>query len=971
MRKSWQIIWVLAVLIVTAVVCAQARTGATIYQEPTYGKYLQSLLDQGVRQISAPGVKVSVLAVEFHAVSDQNRFSVKDEFLYWHADDGWVEYQVVVDQPGLYNIVVEYMPLETQMFNIERGIMIDGEYPFREARRLAFDRQWRNNTYPFERDDFNNERRAFQEQIITLQEMALADIDGRYELPFQWYFSEGTHTITIAGLRSQVILKSLSLTAPQGVIGYERPDIDLTGFDRWRLEIEAENPAAKSHSSVMVNASGDPGVTPREDGVTIYNTLYWHAGGEWAEWEFTVPEDGYYQIGLRFLQSFKHNMPTYRRIEIDGQIVAKELLLYPFPYDHQWQSTYFQTEAREPILFFLTKGTHRLRLTAINSVVQPTIDTILDVISDLRDLSISILMATGNNQDRFRDWDLDKQIPDALERISGSAVKLRQEYQRLKDLTGKAPDAAANLLVSADQLEDLVRKPELLPLRYTQLSIDSGSISEVIGNVILSLQHEPLQIDRIFITSPGHPLPQGRSSFMARIWVTIKNFVQSFFKNYNAVGKAGDEAIEIWVGRGRDFVSIMQQLTDQFFSPETGIKVAFSLMPREDQLILANSNGTPPDLATSVWFTTPFNLASRGALVDFAQFPDYEEVASRFHPGSFLSYHYLDGIYAIPETQNFWVLFYRKDIIAELGIELPNTWDDVVELLPVLQQRGMNFYIPVSAGTGIKALTVMAPFFYQAGAELYLSDGLRTSLLTPEALVGFRRLTDLYTVYALDNFVAWFFQNFRSGDIPLGVSDYNTYVQLKSAAPELRELWGIVPMPGVRAADGEIARWAPGAMQSIIMFELSDKKEEAWQWVKWWTSAEIQARFGNEVEALFSVAYRWNTASLEAISQIPWTLEELNTIKEQWRWLKDIPQVPGGYILERELSFAWNRVVIGTASGTQNPRLALQEADRNTRRELLRKQLELGLIDEEANRLVDFILPVVNRPWDWEKGVRD
>ena len=211
-------------------------------------------------------------------------------------------------------------------------------------------------------------------------------------------------------------------------------------------------------------------------------------------------------------------------------------------------------------------------------------------------------------------------------------------------------------------------------------------------------------------------------------------------------------------------------------------------------------------------------------------------------------------------------------------------------------------------------------------------------MLTPEALTGFRRLTDLYTVYALDNFVAWFFQNFRSGDIPLGVSDYNTFVQLKAAAPELRELWGIAPMPGVKKDDGETVRWAPGAMQSIIMFELSDHKEEAWEWIKWWTSAEVQARFGNEVEAMFSVAYRWNTANLAAVTQIPWTLEELETIKEQWRWLKDVPQVPGGYILERELSFAWNRVVIGTASGAQNTRLALHEADRNVRRELLRKQ---------------------------------
>ena len=37
---------------------------------------------------------------------------------------------------------------------------------------------------------------------------------------------------------------------------------------------------------------------------------------------------------------------------------------------------------------------------------------------------------------------------------------------------------------------------------------------------------------------------------------------------------------------------------------------------------------------------------------------------------------------------------------------------------------------------------------------------------------------------------------------------------------------------------------------------------------------------------MFSVAYRWNTANLAAISQIPWTLEELEAIKEQWRWLR-------------------------------------------------------------------------------------
>ena len=967
MKRPWLALCGLIVLFFSQI--TWASTIFQSYGEINYREYLAEKRQQGAILVPQTQQPIILPAIEYSAVSSADLISVSGDELLWQNDGGWLEYEVYVEKPGLYNIAIEYLPYGEQVFAIERSVQVNGEYPFWEARRIVLDRQWQNSVYPFERDDFGNEVRAFQRQIFEWKTVRLSDPNGKSAQPLLWYFKQGFNTIRFIGMRSPVVLRKISLVPPLTYARYQEPEEPITSSRDWLIALEAENPIVKSHSSVMVNASGDPIVSPREDGVTIYNTLYWHRGAEWSEWEFEVPESGYYQIGLRYRQNFKHNMPTFRQLSIDGQVPYEELLIYPFEYDYNWQSKYFSLDDGRPMLFFLSKGVHRIRLTAVSEPVQPTIDTILDVIADLRDLSLAITMATGNNQDRFRDWDLETQIPDAYDRIANAADLLRKEYTRLREISGKAPDAAANLLVSADQLDKLLEAPEKLPLRYKQLSIDSGSISEVLGNAILALQDEPLQIDQIFIASVGHPLPAGKSNWLSRLYVTVKNFVQSFFRNYNAVGKADEDTLEIWVGRGRDFVSVMQQLTDQEFTPKTGIKVAFSLMPREDQLILANSNGTPPDIATSVWFTTPVNLASRGALVDLSQFPDFPEVAGRFHPGAFLSYHYLNGIYALPETQNFWVLFYRKDIFQQLDVPLPDTWDDVIELLPLLQQMGMNFYVPVSAGTGIKALFVMAPFFYQAGAELFSDDGLRSGLQTAEALAGFRRLTDLYTVYSLDNFVAWFFQNFRSGDIPIGVSDYNTYVQLKAAAPELEGLWGIVPMPGELGPNGEVVRWAPGAMQSMIMFNQSKKQEQAWEWMKWWTSAETQARFGNEIEAMFSVAYRWNTANLAAISQIPWTLEELEAIKEQWRWLKDIPQVPGGYILERELSFAWNRVVIGTATGTQNPRLALHEADRNTRRELIRKQLEFGLINEKEEPLVDFRIPVVNQPWDWEKEV--
>lgn len=931
-----------------------------------YSTALQRWHSSGQRDVPQDTGEIHVAATDYSAISDAAAF-VKAGFgsLDWGGSTGWVEYEVQVDTPGLYCLRIDYTPKDDGIADIERAIRVDGSFPFEEARRLILDRRWRNERYPFDRDDFNNEIRARQEQVFQRESKLLDDANGRHSEPFRWYFDAGRHTIRIEGLRSGVILHRISLVAPPVISPYVAPgDLDVSHASGWMVSIEAENPSSKSHSSVMAAAGGDPIVSPREDGVTLYNTLSWKKGGEWAEWSFEVPRDGYYQIGFRFRQNIKQGMPAHRTILIDGKVPFEEFMAYPFRYDYEWQSSWVTNSEGRPCLVWLSAGRHVIRLVADNSPMRPILDAIVNVITDLRDLSLTIKMATGGTVDRYRDWDLEQQIPDAESRLRSSARRLRDEYDRLLQLAGHTPDSAAPLLVCAAQLDDLADRMDLLPLRYRQLSLDGGSVAEVLGNAMIALQEEPLQIDQVYIADPEAQLPPARSSLLTRLWVTISNFIRSFGRDYDAVGKGDEDALTIWVGRGRDYVSLMQQLTDRDFTPRTGIRVAFSVMPREDQLILANSAGEPPDLATGVYFPTPVTLASRNALVDLTTFDDYEEVVSRFHPGALVSYQYLGGVYALPETQNFWVLFYRRDIIEALEIRLPDTWDDVVSILPLLQQRGMNFYIPVSAGTGVKSIVVTAPFILQEGAELYQDGGLRSGLSTPEALRGFRRMVELYTTYSIDQFVAVVFQNLRSGDIPIGVSDYLTYTQLKAAAPELEGLWGIAPMPGVVREDGQVARWAPGASHAAIMFRASERQEQAWEWLKWWTSAETQATYGNEVEALFGPGYRWNTANLEAIAQIPWTEEELRAIRDQWKWLKDIPQVPGGYMLERELSFAWNRAVIGTASGIQNPRQALEEADRNISRELLRKQLEFGLVDEQGNPLRRLELPLITEPWD-------
>jgi ABC-type glycerol-3-phosphate transport system substrate-binding protein len=412
--------------------------------------------------------------------------------------------------------------------------------------------------------------------------------------------------------------------------------------------------------------------------------------------------------------------------------------------------------------------------------------------------------------------------------------------------------------------------------------------------------------------------------------------------DYTRISPVDDEALQVWVNRPRQHVMLMQQLANQEFTAKTGIKVSLSLMPNEQKLILANASGKSPDVAMGVNEKFPYELALRGALTDFSQFPDVNRVLKQFAPGAMMPFMFDGGIYALPETQNFWVLYYRKDILDALKLKVPDTWDDVIEMLPALQRYGMNFYVPLADANALKSFSMTAPFIYQQGGELFSPDGTRTAIDSEEALKGFKLMTNIFTVYDMPLQVPSFYNHFRDGVLPIGISNFNTYVELTTAAPELAGWWKIAPYPGIKNDQGEVVRWAPGTGQGIVAFRDSGKQAQAWEFIKWWTSAEVQAEFGNMIETLYGPAYRWNSANLQAFSQLPWPKEDLNVILEQWKWLKDIPHVPGDYMLDRELSNAWNKVVFDG----ENQRKAIEDAVVLARREIVKKLEEFGYMQE-------------------------
>jgi ABC-type glycerol-3-phosphate transport system substrate-binding protein len=126
-----------------------------------------------------------------------------------------------------------------------------------------------------------------------------------------------------------------------------------------------------------------------------------------------------------------------------------------------------------------------------------------------------------------------------------------------------------------------------------------------------------------------------------------------------------------------------------------------------------------------------------------------------------------------------------------------------------------------------------------------------------------------------------------------------------------------------------------------IILAATEHKEAGWEFLKWWTSTPVQARFAREIEGLIGVEARWPTANVAAFTQLPWDRDHLAVIREQWRWARETPIVLGGYFTGRHLINAWNSVVINGVP----VRDALEKAVEEINRELRMKQEEYGVFD--------------------------
>lgn len=885
-----------------------------------------------------------------------------DSVFYWHSEN---EIKVNVDVPkeGLYEIKVDYFPLGDGSIPIEGSVKTNGTIPFFEAKRIIFDTYWTTDKKTFEQDKRGNDIPSDPIVHDVWRTMTMRDAAYLEAEPLQFYLQKGKNEIVLKNERGEALIGNVTVHTSEKMDSYKdyQANNESKVTKNQLLTVEGESVKYRNNSYNVPLNFQDPNLVPynsKQKRINAFGGEGWSKSGQNAIWEFEVKESGYYNISLKVLQNLKNDSPVFRTIKIDDKLLFEDLKAYPFSYAKKWTNTTLRNKKGENFSFYLKKGVHTMSLEVDATPMDDMVSTLETLTNEMSDLSLELKKLTGNNQDMNRDWDVVEYIPDIQERIASWIKTLEEQITFLQNFNTKKKSTSdmVTLKECIDSLQRLAEEPNKIPTRLTELTEGTGSISQRLLDLSMQIQFQPLTIDRIYIHSEDQSLPKPTVGIGKKITESVKQFMLSFSDNQQGV----KEEIDVWVNRPRKYVELLQDMADKTFTPKSGIKVNFSIMPDENKLILANAAGTQPDVALGVSTNIPYELAIRGAALDLREFDDFGKVIGSITPGAMLPYIIEESVYGIPETQDFYVMYYREDILNKLGIPIPNTWDEVLEILPELQMYGMNFHTPLDAAGSFKPFMATAPFIYQHGGDLYQENGMGTAINSEEALNGIKFMSDLFTVYSLPLQTPNFYNHFRYGKLPIGVAPFATYVQLSSAAPEIANSWKIAPQPGVKNKDGVVERWAAGSAQSSMIFKETEKKDASWELVKWWQSEDVQVEFANQLQMLFGPEYLWHTANLDAFERLAWPEEHKKVILEQWEWLREVPKTPAAYMLEREISNIWNKIVFNG----ENPRVAIDSSINTINREVNRKMEEFGYM-KDGKIVKEYPIPTIELVESW------
>ena len=378
MSRKWRnaLIWVLVIAVLGAGVWLLSR-GATdfrakyegtdlstdisgIGRSNTYDAYVASYAGE-------PAVREAV-SVDLPAFEGDGE--IREEGVYT-GDDSEITWRVSVPQAGLYNIRLDYLTTQSRGVDIERELLINGEVPFAGASTLCFSRLW-TDASEVRKDNQGNDIRPSQTEVYEVQTAYCRDDMGYQTEPYAFHFTEGENTITLRAVNEPMILCGMTLTP---IVRYESygeyiaaQPANESGAEgkNYSQTVQGESASLRSAPSLYARYDRSSSQTvPYSVTNTVLNYIGgdpWTHPGEWIQWDFEVPEDGFYHLTIKARQMYQRGALSGRTVYIDGEVPFEDLESVTFSYNTGWEMKTLSDAEGNPLRFYLKKGAHTIRM---------------------------------------------------------------------------------------------------------------------------------------------------------------------------------------------------------------------------------------------------------------------------------------------------------------------------------------------------------------------------------------------------------------------------------------------------------------------------------------------------------------------------------------------------------------------------------------------------------------------------------
>ena len=903
----------------------KTQTTDLLYEDKlTYREYLQNHSDEEVPK----------------SFAELTQIKCSDNSITFNAD---------IYETGMYCAEICYTAYDTNDSEIEFSLTVDGEIPFDSAERLRLGKVYTNESN-VQKDKNGNEIRPVQVQKEMQLTTDIKDPDGLYNEPLQFFFEKGSHTIELDIKRGSMKVEYIKLHGMEKHRTYDEyiSTVDDSGASAETsatvVRIEGEDAKYKSDPGLYPtydNSSCD--VSPSDPWHILYNTIgkgSFKKSGQTLTWEVSVPNDGWYKIGIKARQEELRGFFSNRRIYIDGEVPCDDMSEVRFYYSTDFELTEVKTSDNKELYIYLTAGeTHTLSMEVVPGAIGSYIQRLDDIVYNLSSIYRSIVMITGPEPDKYTDYYVHEKIPGLMEDFDVVAKELHEIQTEIEALSGFKGSEAASLENMAVILEKCIDSPLRIPEYLSQIKDCTAALSSWTRDC----RDQPLEIDYIELAAKNSEFSDCNAGFFQKLSYSFQRFLTSFGEEDNSLGDSENgKEIEVWVQLGRDQAQVVKELTASEFIPAYGTAVSVKLV--SGGIVESALADEGPDVLLFLGGENPVNLGSRGLLADVSELEGFDELSSLYANDAFVPYTYNGSVYGVPLTRSWAMMFYRKDILSSLGFNAPpETWNELIDMLPEFQRNYMSagLVLPAMQSASVSPATetghTFALMMIQQGMNYYNDSCTKTTFNTNEAAEAFDTWTSFYTKYSLLQQYDPF-SRFRTGDYPIVIADYTFANQLSTAAPEIKGLWDFTAVPGTERSDGSISHAVNSMGSGAVIFSNKDEEiiEKSWEFVKWFSSTEVQTKYAQQTEAVMGQLGRYAPANIEALHCLSWSANELEAIEASMSELQEIPILPSSYAVTRNIMNAFREAV----NSQENPREILMYYNDDINEEIARSCLE-------------------------------